>query len=103
LTEKGREFLTSEGSNWFDDDVEYHVRIHSKKALPYSWKKLSKEKQLLIAKVIIDGFNEKVDGKYQFAEHFLVCIALLPNTSSEVRTLVETVDSVVVRQALAIS
>jgi len=102
LTQKGREFLEAEGSTYFDDDVDYHVRILPDKALPYSWKKLSKEKQLLITKVIIDGFNEKVDGKYQFAEHFLVCIALLPNTSSEIRTLIEAVDSDVVRQALAI-
>jgi hypothetical protein len=102
LTKKGREFLEVEGSTYFDDDVDYQVRILPEKALPYSWKKLSREKQIAITKMIIDGFNEKVDGKYQYAEHFLVCIALLPSTSDEIRTLIERVDSDVVHQALAI-
>lgn len=103
LTERGREFLQSEGSTYFDDDVDYHARILPEKALPYSWKRLSEEKRIAITKMLIEGFNEKVDTKYQFAEHFLVCIALLPSTSDATLSLLEKVDSLTVREALNIS
>lgn len=103
LTKKGREFLKSEGSWLFDDDVEYHARILPEKALPYSWTRLSEEKRIAITKLVIEGFNEKIDTKYQFAEHFLVCIALLPSTSDAIRSLLEKVDSSPVREALKIT
>jgi len=83
--------------------VEYHARILPEKALPYSWKRLSEEKRIAITKMVIDGFNKKVDTKYQFAEHFLACIALLLSTSDSIRSLLEKVDSLTVREALLIS
>ena len=53
--------------------------------------------------MVIDGFNKKIDTNYQFAENFLVCIALLLGTSDSIRSLLEQVDSLTVREALNIS
>jgi hypothetical protein len=100
LTAKGRDFLESEGSQIFDDDVDYQVRILPEKALPYSWSKLSELKKQKITNMILDGYNEKVDGEYQFAEHFLTCIALLSGKSKETRSIIESVQSDRIKEAL---
>ena len=52
---------------------------------------------------IIDGYKEKVDEKYQYAEHFLACIALNLSTPPEIKALLEKVDSKIVKQALAVA
>jgi hypothetical protein len=79
------------------------VEVLPEKALPYSWKAIPLEKKIQITQVIIEGFNKKVDTKYQFAEHFLTCIALNPATPEEIRKELAAVDSKLVSQALAVS
>ena len=103
LTKKGEEFVCEQAENFFEDDRDVKIKIIPEKALPYSWKALSYEKKLIITTMIIDGYKEKVDEKYQYAEHFLACIALNLSTPPEIKALLEKVDSKIVKQALAVA
>lgn len=103
LTKKGSEFICKWAEIFFEDDRDLRVKIIPEKALPYSWKALPIEKKIQITNIIIKGFNNKIDTKYQFAEHFLVCIALHLDTPDSIRNLIKDVDSKVVQQAIAIS
>lgn len=103
LTKKGEEFVCQSAESFFEEDREMKVKIHPEKALPYSWKAMPLEKKTQITKIILEGFKQKVDTKYQYAEHFLTCIALHPDTPMSVRDLLKTVDSKVVKQALSVS
>lgn len=91
------------GQNFFEDDRDVRVRVIPDKALPYSWTALPIEKKEKITQIIIDGFNGKIDTKYQFAEHFLTCIALHPGTPTSIKELLKMVESKVVTQALSVS
>jgi hypothetical protein len=51
----------------------------------------------------IKGFNAKVDTRYQFAEHFLICIALHPGTPASIKKTRKALDSKMISQALAVS
>ena len=102
LTKKGEEFVCEQAESFFEDDRDVKIEIIPEKALPYSWRALSDEKKLIITTLIIDGYKEKVDDKYQYAEHFLTCIALNLSTPPEVKALLATVDSKVVKQALEV-
>ena len=79
------------------------ISIIPEKAFPYSWKALSNEKKSIITTMIIDGYKAKVDEQYQYAEHFLACIALNLNTPPEIKALLEKVDSKIVKQALEVA
>lgn len=103
LTKKGSEFICKWAEIFFEDDRDLRVKIIPEKALPYSWKALPIEKKIQITNIIIKGFNNKIDTKYQYAEHFLVCIALHLDTPDSIRNLIKDVDSKVVQQAIAIS
>ena len=103
LTKKGEEFVCKWAQSFFDDDLDMKVIIHPDKALPYSWKAIPNERKERITSVIVDGFNAKVETKYQYAEHFLVCIALNPHTPESIKNSLKEVDSKVVSQALAVS
>lgn len=103
LTQKGEDFVCAWAESFFEDDREMKVKIIPEKALPYSWKAMPIEKKNQIAQIILEGFNKKVDTKYQYAEHFLACIALHPDTPKSIKDLLKTVDSKVVAQALSVS
>ena len=103
LTKKGEEFVCEQAESFFEDDRDVKIEMIPEKALPYSWRALSDEKKLIITTMIIDGYKEKVDDKYQFAEHFLTCIALNLSTPPEIKALLATVDSKVVKQALEVA
>lgn len=103
VTKKGEEFICEWAETFFEDDREMKVKIIPEKALPYSWKAMPMEKKNQITQIIIEGFKEKVDTKYQYAEHFLTCIALHPYTPTSIKDLLKTVDSKVVTQALSVS
>jgi hypothetical protein len=103
LSKKGEEFVCEWAQNFFEDDKVVNVIIHSDEALPYSWKAIPNERKEIITAVIVDGFNTKVDTKYQYAEHFLVCIALNPYTPESIKNSLKEVDSKVVSQALVVS
>jgi hypothetical protein len=103
LTKKGEDFVCEWAESFFEDDRDVRVRVIPEKALPYSWTALPIEKKEKITEIIIDGFNGKVDTKYQFAEHFLTCIALHPGTPASVKELLKMVESKVVTQALSVS
>jgi hypothetical protein len=103
LTQKGEEFVCKWAESFFQDDRDLKVIIHPAKALPYSWKALSIERKKIITQVIIEGFQAKTENKYQYAEHFLACIALNPHTPNSIRSLLKEVDSKVVSQALEVS
>jgi hypothetical protein len=103
LTKKGEAFVCENAESFFVDDRSVKVEVLPEKALPYSWKAIPLEKKIQITRVIIEGFNKKVDTKYQFAEHFLTCIALNPATPEEIRKELAAVDSKLVSQALAVS
>ena len=102
LTKKGEDFICKWAEDFFQDDRDMKVKIIPEKALPYSWKAMSIEKKTQIFKIILEGFNQKVDTKYQFAEHFLVCIALHPDTPNSIKEIFKDVDSKVLQQALAV-
>jgi hypothetical protein len=61
------------------------------------------EKKEKITEIIIQGFNAKVDTKYQFAEHFLTCIALHPGTPASIKKALKVLDSKMISQALVVS
>ncbi len=103
LTKKGEDFVCEWAENFFEDDRDVRVRVIPDKALPYSWTALPIEKKEKITQIIIDGFNGKIDTKYQFAEHFLTCIALNPGTPMSIKELLKMVESKVVTQALSVS
>jgi hypothetical protein len=103
LTNKGEEFVCKWAESFFEDDRDMKINIIPEKALPYSWKAMSTEKKNQITQIILEGFNQKIDTKYQYAEHFLTCIALHPDTPMSIRDLLKTVDSKVVKQALSVS
>ena len=103
LTEKGEKFVCKWAEIFFEDDRDLRVNIIPEKALPYSWKTLPIEKKIQITNIILEGFNNKIDTKYQYAEHFLVCIALHLDTPDSIRNKIKDVDSKVIRQALAVS
>jgi hypothetical protein len=103
LTKMGEEFVCDWAESFFEDDRDMKVRIIPEKALPYSWRAMPDEKKNLITNIIIDGFNQKSDGKYQYAEHFLTCIALNPDTPASINEVLKTVGSKVVQQAIAVS
>jgi hypothetical protein len=96
LTKKGEEFVCKWAESFFED-------IIPEKALPYSWKAMPTEKKNQITQIILEGFNQKVDTKYQYAEHFLTCIALHPETPISIKDLLKDVDSKPVQQALTVS
>ncbi len=102
LTKKGEDFVCDQANSFFDDDRAVKVKIIPENALLYSWRALSYEKKTLITKMIIDGYKEKVDQKYQYAEHFLTCIALNLSTPIEIKELLAKVDSKLVKEALAV-
>ncbi len=103
LTKKGEDFVCEWAERFFEDDRDMNVIIHPDKALPYSWKALPNDRKERITSVIVDGFNAKVDTKYQYAEHFLVCIALNPYTPESIKNSLQEIDSKVVSQALEVS
>lgn len=103
LTKKGEEFVCEWAESFFEEDRDMKVKVIPEKALPYSWKAMPAEKKNQITQVILEGFNQKVDTKYQYAEHFLACIALHPDTPVSIKDLLKTVDSKPVQQALAVS
>jgi hypothetical protein len=103
LTKKGEGFVCKWAESFFEEERMVKVVIYPEKALPYSWKALSIEKKEQIAKIIIQGFKQKVDTKYQFAEHFLTCIALHPHTPDSIKNTLKTIDSNLVREALSVS
>jgi len=102
LTKKGEDFVCAQADNFFTDDRDMKVKVIPEKALPYSWKAMPDQKKLIITKMIIDGYNQKADHRFQYAEHFLACIALNLSTPLEVKELLAKVDSKVVRQALEV-
>jgi len=73
------------------------------RALPYSWNAMPLEKKEKITEIIIQGFNAKVDTKYHFAEHFLICIALHPDTPASIKKVLRALDSKMISQALGVS
>ena len=103
LTKKGEDFVCQWAESFFEDDRDMKINIIPEKALPYSWKAMPIEKKNQITRTILEGFNQKVDTKYQYAEHFLVCIALHPSTPQSIKELLKVVDSKVVTQALSVS
>lgn len=103
LTTKGEEFVCEWAESFFQDDREMKIQVIPEKALPYSWNAMPSEKKEKITEIIIQGFNVKVDTKYQFAEHFSTCIALHPGTPASVKELLKVVESKVVAQALSVS
>jgi hypothetical protein len=103
LTEKGKEFVCEWAETFFEDDREMKVEIIPEKALPYSWYTMPIEKKEKITQIIIQGFNAKVDTKYQYAEHFLTCIALHPGTPVSIKVMLKALDSRVIGQALVVS
>ena len=103
LTAKGEEFVCEWAESFFQDDRDMKIKIIPEKALPYSWNAMPIEKKEKITEVIIQGFNAKVDTKYQFAEHFLICIALHPGTPASIKTMLKALDSKMLSQALAVS
>jgi hypothetical protein len=103
LTKKGEEFVCEWAESLFEDDRDMKINIIPEKALPYSWKAMRIEKKNQITQTILEGFNKKVDSKYQYAEHFLTCIALHPDTPETIKDVLKTVDSKPVQQALAVS
>lgn len=103
LTKKGEEFICEWAESYFEDDIVMRVKIHPERALPYSWKAMSDAKKNQIVQIIIEGFKQKVDSKYQYAEHFLTCIALHPDTPESIKDALKTVDSKPIQQAITIS
>jgi len=103
LTNKGEEFVCEWAESFFEDDREMKIKIIPEKALPYSWNGLPIEKKEKITEIIIQGFNAKVDTKYQFAEHFLICIALHPGTPASIKKSLKALDSKMISQALVVS
>lgn len=103
LTKNGEEFVCQLAESYFEDDRDMKIKIHPEKALPYSWKAMPVEKKEQITRIILEGFNQKVDTKYQYSEHFLTCIALHPDTPESIKDLFKTVDSKPVQQALSVS
>ncbi len=102
LTSKGEKFVCEWAESFFEDDREMKVSVFPEKALPYSWKALSSEKKEKITQVIIQGYNSKTDMKYQYAEHFLTCIALHKATPDSIIELLKSVESKIVSQALSV-
>lgn len=103
LTAKGEEFVCEWAESFFQDDREMKIRVIPEKALPYSWNAMPIKKKEKITEIIIQGFNAKVDTKYQFAEHFLICIALHPGTPESIKEMLKALDSKMISQALAVS
>jgi hypothetical protein len=103
LTTKGEKFVCEWAESFFEDDREMKINVIPEKALPYSWNAMPREKKEKINEIIIQGFNAKVDTKYQFAEHFLICIALHPGTPTSIKEMLKPLDSKMLSQALAVS
>ena len=103
LTTKGEKFVCEWAESFFEDDREMKINVIPEKALPYSWNAMPREKKEKITQIIIQGFNSKVDTKYQFAEHFLICIALHLGTPASIKEMLKPLDSKMISQALAVS
>ncbi len=103
LTAKGEKFVCEWAESFFQDDREMKIRVFPEKALPYSWNAMPLEKKEKITQIIIQGFNAKVDTKYQLAEHFLICIALHPGTPESIKEMLKELESKMISQALAVS
>ena len=102
ITKKGEKYVCDWADSYFSEDADVEVHLFPEKARPYSWKALSEAKKDLITRIIIEGFNQKVDTKYQYAEHFLACIALHPDTPDSIRQSLSDVESTILQQALVI-
>jgi hypothetical protein len=63
-----------EAGLWFD------AIIVDELCKPYSWNNLSSAKKAFLIEFIKSVFLNGEDGYYQYAEHFLICIALNPHT-----------------------
>lgn len=84
LTNFGEAFVIEQDLEYFDEQRIFDAEIVQSEIAAFGWKKLSPEKRDFLTQFIKQVYLEKEDNYYQYAEHFLICICLNPNTSDEV-------------------
>jgi hypothetical protein len=97
------QFIWDQNMDKWDDQRELGTVIEAELCKPYSWKGLSSEKKAFLID-FIKGVYESGEEKYsQYAEHYLMCIALNPNTDDDLIQkyfLNQRLDSDLINQAV---
>lgn len=105
LTEKANDWIKTqyEISQGDGNERYFPAEIVDSKIRAYSWKKLSKAKKEFLIEFVKRVYLEHADEYFQYAEHYLLCILLNPNTPKDLieKHLVE-IDSELLKQARAI-
>ena len=77
------QFIWNQGIDIWDDGRLMAAVVIDELVKPFSWKTLSVAKKAFLIEFIKSVYLSGEDGYYQYAEHFLTCIALNPHTDDE--------------------
>jgi hypothetical protein len=103
LTELGDRFVIEQDLDRFDEERVFDAEVIENLILPYSWKALSDKKKEFLIKFIKSVYLQQEDGFWQYAEHFLICIALNSSTSTElIKSYLKDLNSQLLVEALEI-
>jgi hypothetical protein len=101
LTEEANSFIIEEERD-FDEDRFETAQIIEEKCVAFSWKNLTDKKKEFLIGFIKKVFLEKIEGQFEYAEHFLLCMYLNPYTpASLIEKYLLDIDSEVIHQAVA--
>ena len=77
------QFIWNQSIDIWDDGRFMDAVVVDELAKPFSWKTLSGAKKAFLIEFIKSVYLSGEDSYYQYAEHFLICIALNPHTDDE--------------------
>ena len=77
------QFIWDQSMDRWWEDRELLTVVDEELVKPYSWKRLSFEKKTFLTELIKSVYLGGENGYYQYAEHFLICIALNPHTDDD--------------------
>jgi hypothetical protein len=77
------QFIWDQSMSIWDVDRELDTFVDDELVKPYSWKSLSSEKKSFLIEFIRSVYLGGEHGYYQYAEHYLICIALNPHTDQD--------------------
>ena len=103
LTEKGKLYIEEAGNDWFGDadDVTFAAEVKPDPSQKV-WSELDQKRQEIIIEVIETTLADVNAQNYKFAAYLGSLIALNPSTSSEMRAKLESLPSVLIKQALRV-
>lgn len=103
LTNKGTTEMINEADNQAEpDSYDVDATINSEYNEFLSWENLPNNQKSALVQSLLVGFNSEPSKLQRDCEHFLACIALHPNTSTELLKSLQNLNSRVISETLAI-